>query len=1127
MIDAAQLARVLGQPGPTDEQAAVIEAPLASALVVAGAGSGKTETMAGRVLYLVANELVRPEEILGLTFTRKAAAALATRIRRRLRMWSTVTGVEVGTHPRPGAVLTGEPDVSTYHAFGGRVIAEFGALSGLDPRARVLTPTAVWQLARRVVSRWDGDLGTDLRPEQVTEHVLALAGGLADHLRRPDELEKVLRAVLHAIRHAPVGPRQTGEVRSDLVDHLRRLGDRISILPLVQAFAAAKQAAGVIDFADQMQIAAELSGRSPRVGAALRERYRIVLLDEYQDTGHAQRMLLTSLFGGANSSNDHRSGWTARGHPVMAVGDPVQSIYSWRGASAANLPRFTTDFPAADGSPAPTLTLSTSFRNAAGVLAVANAMSEPLRRDPVPVLPLRPQDGAPVGDVRLALFDTVDSEDRWLAERLADAWREAAAAGRPPPRTAVLLRRRRDMDGLAVALRAVGLPVEVVGLGGLLLEPEVADLVAMLRLVVDPGAGAATLRVLTGARWRLGLADLAVLQRRARQLAGRPADESGTAGGLSASLSATDLDLASLADAIDDPGPGDELSPVGSARLRRLRHELGRLRSRLAQPLPDLLADVERSMGLDIEVAVHSESGRAHLDAFADVVTDVAATGAGPLELLDYLATAQEREDGLAPGEVEVSGERVQVLTVHAAKGLEWEVVAVPHLSTSVFPHQQGRSWLSDSTQLPPELRGDRAELPSLTLPPPGEDQSEVSKALRSHTDALKAAAAVEERRLLYVALTRAERLLLLSAHHFGRTAARPHGPGEFLTEISALDPPPPGMHIDMWADAPAADAANPLTSTPREAVWPVDPLGHRRTGLERAAGLVMEAMIESPAPEDHPADLAGPAVAVTDPAGPAVAATDPGDRFGWARDVDVLLAERSRAAEQVIEVDVPPGLTVTELVELAADPQGLARRWRRPVPVPPHRAARRGTAFHAWVEHHYSARPLLDIGELPGASDSVVPADVRLVELTEHFLASEWAGRVPSELEMPFSTTVAGVPVRGRIDAVFADADGGFTVIDWKTGPPSSGPAAATGAVQLAVYRLAAARILRVEVERVRALFVHVLEGVSVEPVDLLDRSGLESLISGATAPATVITTDSAAAGATAAGAVRAVGRR
>ncbi|HEY4993284.1 MAG TPA: UvrD-helicase domain-containing protein, partial [Nakamurella sp.] len=152
MISAAALAAELGLPVPTDEQAAVIEAPLAPSLVVAGAGSGKTETMAARVVYLVATGQVRPGQVLGLTFTRKASAALGQRVRRRLRK----LGASELVRPEVGDGVAGDPEIATYHSFGGRLIADFGPLTGVEPSSKVLTPTGPWQLARRVVGRWDG-----------------------------------------------------------------------------------------------------------------------------------------------------------------------------------------------------------------------------------------------------------------------------------------------------------------------------------------------------------------------------------------------------------------------------------------------------------------------------------------------------------------------------------------------------------------------------------------------------------------------------------------------------------------------------------------------------------------------------------------------------------------------------------------------------------------------------------------------------------------------------------------------------------------------------------------------------------------------------------------------------------
>jgi hypothetical protein len=146
----------------------------------------------------------------------------------------------------------------------------------------------------------------------------------------------------------------------------------------------------------------------------------------------------------------------------------------------------------------------------------------------------------------------------------------------------------------------------------------------------------------------------------------------------------------------------------------------------------------------------------------------------------------------------------------------------------------------------------------------------------------------------------------------------------------------------------------------------------------------------------------------------------------------------------------------VSRLVELAADPAGLASRLRRPLPLPPNPHARRGTAFHAWLEQRFGAAQLLDLDELPGAADEGSASDDALADLQEAFLASDWADRRPVEAEVPFETVIAGVAVRGRMDAVFADPDGGFTVVDWKTGPLPDDTRLPALAVQLAAYRLA-----------------------------------------------------------------------
>ncbi|MHA6620036.1 ATP-dependent helicase [Pseudonocardia sp. DLS-67] len=1095
----AALATALGLPSPTDEQAAVIAAPPGPALVVAGAGAGKTETMAARVVWLVATGQVLPEQVLGLTFTRKAAQQLGARVRARLRR---LAGTRLLDELDPSGrrrvhVLAGEPTIATYHAYAGRLVGEHALRLPAEPAARLLGQTASWQLAHRVVTTWAADLDVDLVPATVTERLLALAGELGEHLVDPEAVRRHADALVAVLAAAPPGRRQRAEPSQTYKRWMDAQRQRQAFLPLVEAFALRKRAERAVDFGDQLTIAARVAAEHPEVGAAERATYRAVLLDEYQDTGHAQRVLLRSLFG------------TPPGEPVRsddptvtAVGDPNQSIYGWRGASAGNLARFRTDFPAPDGGPAPEYGLLTSFRNPSEVLALANAASAPLRGAPgaVGVGELKAGPGTRAGDVRVALLPDVATEIEWMADAIAERW----GAVDEPPTSAVLVRRRADMDPIATTLRERGLPVEVVGLGGLLDTPEVRDLVSALRLVADPLAGPAAVRLLTGARWRLGVADLAALWQRAREivpaLPPRPGPLS-PAELAHGSLPGEQAEQAGLVDALDDPGEPERYSSQGYARITRLARELGWLRSRASAPLTDLVADVERVLLLDTEsVARPGPVGRAHLDAFADVVADFAggAEVATLPALLDFLETAERAEDGLTPGEVEVSPDRVQVLTVHAAKGLEWEVVAVPHLVAQVFPGRKlSGVWLTNPAELPVALRGDADDLPALDLPPGSPDRKQLEDAIKAHSEALDERRLAEERRLLYVALTRSEHVLLASGHRWGPAGERPKQPSEFLVEIAAV------QGAERWAEEPGPDDVNPATLDQPTALWPVDPLGARSEDVHAGAELVRSALRDLSERRAVQAEVAAEPggqmelLAPEPPEEPEPDDPELDDPEGWADDVDVLLAERA-AARARPAVALPAQLSVSQLVELAADPAALATRLRRPLPLPPNPHARRGTAFHAWLEQRFGAAQLLDLDELPGAADEGAASDDALEELQEAFLASAWADRRPVEVEVPFETVIVGVGVRGRMDAVFAEADGGWTVVDWKTGAlPEDGRIPAL-AVQLAAYRLAWAALAGCAPERVRAAFHYVRQDVTLRPADLLDAEGLRALLTG-----------------------------
>jgi DNA helicase-2/ATP-dependent DNA helicase PcrA len=246
----------------------------------------------------------------------------------------------------------------------------------------------------------------------------------------------------------------------------------------------------------------------------------------------------------------------------------------------------------------------------------------------------------------------------------------------------------------------------------------------------------------------------------------------------------------------------------------------------------------------------------------------------------------------------------------------------------------------------------------------------------------------------------------------------------------------------------------------------------------------------------------AGRMVQVADGAPVAPENLSPEDRElvqAWERDAGLLLAERERqrrAGDGPQPVLLPSKLSVSALVMLARDPDELARQVRRPMPRPPAREARRGTEFHHWLEERFGQQRLIGDEELfaePGEPE----ASGDLGELRARFEAGEWGGRWPREVEVPFDTLLGDRQVRGRIDAVFGDADGGFDVVDWKTGkPPWTKAEKDAVAVQLAAYRLAWSALAGVPLEKVRAAFYYVRQNRTVRPADLLDEAGLLALI-------------------------------
>ncbi|WP_053665366.1 ATP-dependent DNA helicase [Streptomyces sp. NRRL F-7442] len=1142
ITDPEQLKELLGIPF-TPEQTACIVAPPAPQVIVAGAGSGKTTVMAARVVWLVGTGQVAPEQVLGLTFTNKAAGELAERVRKAL-VRAGVTDPDAIDPDHP----PGEPAISTYHAFAGRLLTDHGLRIGLEPTSRLLADATRYQLAARVLREAPGPYPALTRSfADLVSDLLALDAELSEHLVRPEDLLARDTGLLDAL----------ADVRLSNAD-LRKVPEaaaaRRELTDLVIRYRAAKRRQDLLDFGDQIALSAQLAGL-PEVGRVLRDEYRVVLLDEYQDTSVAQRILLAGLFGGGT------------GHPVTAVGDPCQAIYGWRGASVANLDDFPDHFARADGRPAVRQALSENRRSGGRLLDLANGLAEPLRAMHAGVEALRPAPGAERdGSVRCALLRTHAEEIDWIADSVAHLVRTGTAPGE----VAVLCRTASDFAEIQGALVARDVPVEVVGLSGLLHLPEVADLVAVCEVLQDPGANASLVRLLSGPRWRIGPRDLALLGRRARLLVSHARVEGGDDPDrrLAEAVEGVDpSEVTSLADALDTfletplDGSGDDdglpFSPDARVRFARLATELRELRRALSDPLMDVLHRVLAVTGLEVELSAspHALAARRRetLSNFLDVAASFAASDseATLLAFLGFLRTAAQYEKGLdnaLPG-----GENtVKVLTAHKSKGLEWDVVAVPGLVTGTFPSGQGREkWTAQGRVLPHGLRGDADTLPDVA--------SWDSRGLKDFHAAMKEHQHTEELRLGYVTFTRPRSLLLGSGHWWGPSQKKPRGPSDFLTALYEHCAAGHG-EIEAWADEPAEDEENPaLHRATADEVWPLplddEALARRRTAAETvlahldalatgqdgppAAPAAYDDPDWPPPPEDDeaPSDAADAGWSgdpadwdtwTTDrPAAPhgtrparehptvphqaTPAERRPGDApvpgparltpeeartvASWDRDLDALTGELLRARESVTEVPLPASLTASQVLSLAADPDGFAQELARPMPRPPRPAARRGTRFHAWAEARFEplALPLLEPEELPGG-DAEIADEQDLEFLKDAFERTEYARRTPFRVEAPFQLSLAGRIVRGRIDAVYKEGDGDtatYEIVDWKTNR-----AATADPLQLALYRIAWAEQQGVPPASVTASFLYVRTGEVVRPEGLPDRAALEKLL-------------------------------
>ncbi|HEY7827669.1 MAG TPA: ATP-dependent DNA helicase [Candidatus Limnocylindrales bacterium] len=699
-------------------------------LVVAGAGTGKTQVITRRIAWLIASRAARPSEILALTFTDKAAAEMQVRVDQLVPYGYTDT------------------TIATFHAFGDRLIREYALELGLPPDVRVLSRPEVVIFLREHLFEFELDAYRPLGDP--TRFLAALAGHFSrckDEDISPDtylacadrlvgEAERLTAASSESDQAGPAA-----RLAAAAAEGARRQ------LELARAYAryqALLGEAGLIDFGDQVSLALRLLRESPAARLELQRRFRFILVDEFQDTNPAQAELVALLAEG------HRN--------VTVVGDDDQSIYRFRGAAISNILEFRERYQRAR-----LVVLRRNYRSRAEILdasrrlvrfndpdrlEVRAGISKQLRAE-------RPEPAGAARALRHESFVTAAEEADWIAADIA----ARISAGARPRDHAVLVRANAGAEPILRSLNISGVPWRFSGTSGLYARPEVRLLLAFLRSIADLSSSIDVYSLAASDVYGLHGPDLTAIMTSARRRS---------------------RSLWEILEELDRQPGLLRLSPGSRATLDRLVADL-RSYSELAheRPAGEVLYAFLKGSGLLARYASGGtpggEEALQNVARFFEIVRGQSALLADDRAVFvaAHLQTLIEAGDDPATVELDGDADAVAVLTVHKAKGLEFPTVYLAGLVDGRFPATGRREGL----QIPDELIG--------TPAPAGDHQLQ------------------EERRLFYVAMTRARDELILShAVDYGGRRARRMSP--FVLE--ALDLP-----IASDGAAPVPVASSPL----------------------------------------------------------------------------------------------------------------------------------------------------------------------------------------------------------------------------------------------------------------------------------------------------------------------------
>jgi DNA helicase-2/ATP-dependent DNA helicase PcrA len=616
------------------------EGPL---LVVAGAGSGKTQVITRRIAWLIATRRARPSEILALTFTDKAADEMQTRVDQLVPYGYT------------------DAAVSTFHAFGDRLVREFALELGLPTDLRVLSRPEVVIFMRERLFEFELD---EYRPLGDPTRFLGALATLFSRCKDED-VSPAAYTAFAADLTAAAASAPAGDDTAALVEAARR---QTELARAFERYQTLLGKSGLIDFGDQVSLALRLLRESPAARVELQRRYRYILVDEFQDTNRAQSELVELL------AESHRN--------VTVVGDDDQSIYKFRGAAISNILEFKRRRPRLRQ-----VVLRRNYRSHAPILDASYRLirfNDPDRLEVRNGIDKRliAERGGTDRPVRHLVFTTGSEE----ADQIAREIGVRVAAGARPRDFAILVRANADADPILRSLNLAGVPWRFSGTSGLYARPEIRLLLAFLRAVADLSSSVDVYALAASDLYHLGGADLTAIVNTARRR--------------NRSLWEVVEEL------VRQPGLL-RLSPETRAALDKLVLDLQHF-TELAheRPAGEVLYQFLRDSGILSRLAstdtIAAEESLQNIARFFEIIR--AQTDLLPDDRVVFVArhlqTLIDAGDDPATAEVDTDAEAVAVLTVHKAKGLEFSVVFMTGLIDGRFPARSRREPLG----LPAEL---------------------------------------------------------------------------------------------------------------------------------------------------------------------------------------------------------------------------------------------------------------------------------------------------------------------------------------------------------------------------------------------------------------------------------------